>query len=196
VFSGIVVETGVVRSAEPAAAGLTLAIAAAGVAATARVGDSVAVAGCCLTVTACDGDVVRFDAVAETLRRSTLGDLQAGDAVNLEPALRVGDRLGGHWVQGHVDAVGEVVAVRSEGEATNVRFSAPEAVLRYTIEKGSVCVDGVGLTVTEVDGDGFSVTLIPHTLAVTTLGSVAAGRRVNLEADLIGKYVEKLANRG
>jgi riboflavin synthase len=196
VFSGIVVATGTVRTAQAAGEGVALAIAAGPVAADAAIGDSVAVDGCCLTVTARDDGVLRFDAVPETVRRSTLGARRPGDLVNLEPALRVGDRLGGHWVQGHVDAVGEVVDVRAEGEAVNVRVAAPEQVLRYTIEKGSVCVDGVGLTVTAIDGEGFAVTLVPHTLAVTTLGAVAPGRRVNLEADLIGKYVEKLTNRG
>jgi riboflavin synthase len=196
VFSGIVVGTGVIREAEPAQAGVALAVEAGPVAADAAVGDSVAVDGCCLTVTGRENGVLRFDAVAETVRRSTIGARRAGDLVNLEPALRVGDRLGGHWVQGHVDAVGEVVDVRPEGKAVNVRVSAPAAVLRYTIEKGSVCVDGVGLTVTGVDDDVFSVTLVPHTLAVTTLGTVAPGRRVNLEADMVAKYVEKLANRG
>lgn len=195
-FSGIVVATGTVRAAEAAGEGVALAIDAGPVAADARVGDSVAVDGCCLTVTAREDGVLRFDAVPETVRRSTLGARRPGDLVNLEPALRVGDRLGGHWVQGHVDAVGEVVDVRAESEAVNVRVAAPEHVLRYTIEKGSVCVDGVGLTVTAVNGDGFAVTLVPHTLAVTTLGAVAPGRRVNLEADLLGKYVEKLTNRG
>lgn len=189
-------ERGEVVGVARADGGAALAIHAPRVAADARIGDSVSVDGCCLTVTRRDGDVLAFDAVAETLRRSTLGRLGERDAVNLEPALRVGDRMGGHWVQGHVDAVGEVVSTTPEGEAVNVRVAAPASVLRYTVEKGSVCVAGVGLTVTAVDADGFAVSLVPHTLAVTTFGSVGPGTRVNLEADLLGKYVEKLMNRG
>jgi riboflavin synthase len=140
--------------------------------------------------------VLEFNAVAETLRRTTLGALSAGDRVNLEPALRVGDRMGGHWVQGHVDGVGEVVRIEPEGEAQNFTFSAPPEIMRYAIEKGSVCVAGVGLTITGLDDVSFSVSLVPHTLAVTTLGRLGPGDRVNLEADVLAKYVEKLAFPG
>ena len=143
-----------------------------------------------------DGPVLEFNAVAETLRRTTLGGLAAGDRVNLEPALRVGDRMGGHWVQGHVDGVGEVVRIEPEGEAQNFTFSAPQEIMRYAIEKGSVCVAGVGLTITGLDDMSFSVSLVPHTLAVTTLGELGQGGRVNLEADVLAKYVEKLAFPG
>jgi riboflavin synthase len=143
------------------------------------VGDSVSLDGCCLTAVAIDGGAMAFEAVAETLRRTTLGDRAAGDRINVEPAMRMSDRLGGHIVQGHVDGV-------------LVTFRAPAAVLRYMIEKGSVCVSGVSLTVTACDEDTFAVALIPHTRAVTTLGALAPGARVNLEADLVGKYVEKL----
>lgn len=143
-----------------------------------------------------DGPVLEFNAVAETLRRTTLGGLAAGDRVNLEPALRVGDRMGGHWVQGHVDGVGEVVRIEPEGEAQNFTFSAPQEIMRYAIEKGSVCVAGVGLTITGLDDVSFSVSLVPHTLAVTTLGELGQGDRVNLEADVLAKYVEKLAFPG
>jgi riboflavin synthase len=165
---------------------------AAGIAADAAIGDSVSVDGCCLTVTAIDGARLAFDAVPETLRRTTLGTLAAGAPVNLEPALRAGDRMGGHWVQGHVDAVGELVSAEPEGEAVNMTFSAPDTVLRYVIEKGSICVNGVSLTVTAFDERGFSVSIIPHTLEVTNLGSLREGGCVNLESDLIGKYVERL----
>lgn len=140
--------------------------------------------------------MLEFNAVAETLRRTTLGALSAGDRVNLEPALRVGDRMGGHWVQGHVDGVGEVVRIEPEGEAQNFTFSAPTEIMRYAIEKGSVCVAGVGLTITGLDDASFSVSLVPHTLAVTTLGGLGPGDRVNLEADVFAKYVEKLAFPG
>jgi riboflavin synthase len=156
----------------------------------------VAVDGCCLTVAARDGSVLEFNAVAETLRRTTLGGLSAGDRVNLEPALRVGDPMGGHWVQGHVDGVGRVARIEEEGEARNITFSAPPGIMRYAIEKGSVCVAGVGLTITRLDEAGFSVSLVPHTLAVTTLGALAVGAPVNLEADVLAKYVEKLAFPG
>jgi len=152
--------------------------------------------GCCLTVAGRDGPVLRFNAVAETLRRTTLGGLAPGDRVNLEPALRVGDSMGGHWVQGHVDGVGEVARIEPEGEARNFTFTAPPDIMRYAIEKGSVCVAGVGLTITALDDASFSVSLVPHTLVVTTLGSLAPGDRVNLEADVLAKYVEKLAFPG
>ncbi|MGZ4430755.1 MAG: riboflavin synthase [Gaiellales bacterium] len=187
-FTGIVTEQGEVVERAP---GLRLRAPAA--AAEAGVGDSVAVDGCCLTVTAVEGELLSFDAVPETLRRTALGRLAPGDLVNLEPALRVGDRLGGHWVQGHVDAVGRLEHARPEGEALNLRFTAPPEVLRYTVEKGSVCVNGVSLTVTAVDAQGFGVSVIPHTLAITNLGRLRPGDPVNLEADLFAKYVERLA---
>ena len=163
-FTGIVVELGTVREPAP-----DLVLEAPLVASDAQVGDSVSIEGCCLTVTVAEPPLLRFHAVPETLRRSTLGGLAAGDRVNLEPALRVGDRLGGHWVQGHVDGVGALESATTEGEAVNLRFSAPAEVLRYTIEKGSICVAGVSLTVVDADDEGFFVTLIPHTQEVTSL---------------------------
>jgi riboflavin synthase len=190
VFTGIVQEQGTVVEPPP-----RLALNAPGIAADVRLGDSVSIDGCCLTVTGIEGGVLTFDAVPETLRRSTLGGLVPGARVNLEPALRAGDRMGGHWVQGHVDAVGELVACAGEGDAVNMTFAAPEAVMRYVIEKGSVCVNGISLTVTGYDDAGFSVTVIPHTRAVTNLGSIEPGDRVNLESDLVGKYVERLMAR-
>ena len=155
-----------------------------------------AVDGCCLTVARLDGPILEFNAVAETLRRTTLGGLSAGDRVNLEPALRVGDPMGGHWVQGHVDGVGEVAQIEPEGDARNYTFAAPPEIMRYAIEKGSVCVAGVGLTITALDDTSFSVSLVPHTLGLTTLGELGPGDRVNLEADVLAKYVEKLAFPG
>ena len=169
-----------------------LVVEAPAIAADAAVGDSVSVDGCCLTVTVVDGARLSFDAVPETLRRTTLGALAVGVPVNLEPALRAGDRMGGHWVQGHVDAVGVLASAEQEGEAVNMTFTAPEGVLRYVIEKGSICVNGISLTVTAFDEMGFSVSIIPHTLEVTNLGSIALGGSVNLESDLVGKYVERL----
>jgi len=158
----------------------------------ASVGDSVAIDGCCLTVVDGDRSTLAFDAVPETLARTTLGSLEPGSAVNLEPALRAGEALGGHYVQGHVDAVGRVRSVEPEGEGRRAWFDAPEDVLRYCVEKGSVAVDGVSLTVAAVDDGGFAAALVPHTLAVTTLGSLASGDAVNLEADVLAKYVERL----
>jgi riboflavin synthase len=186
-FTGIVQEQGVVVEAPP-----RLVLAAAGIASGAGLGDSVAVDGCCLTVTGIDGDRLSFDAVPETLRRSTLGALEPGSPVNLEPALRAGDRMGGHLVQGHVDAVGRLESVVEEGEAVNMRFAATNDVMRYVIEKGSICVNGVSLTVTAFDAHGFSVSVIPHTREVTNLGRLRPGDGVNLEADLVGKYVQRL----
>jgi riboflavin synthase len=194
-FTGIVTEIGTIDGIVATAAGARLRLAAAATAGECQIGDSVSIEGCCLTVVEICAGVLEFDAVAETLRRTTLGDLAPGDKVNVEPAMRMGDRLGGHWVQGHVDGVGVVAAVEPDGDGILVTFSAPEAVLRYTIEKGSLCVSGVSLTVTACDEDTFSVALIPHTRAVTTLGRVVPGSRVNLEADLVGKYVEKLVGQ-
>jgi riboflavin synthase len=158
-------------------------------------GDSVAVNGVCLTATAVDAGGFQADVMDETLRRSSLGSLVPGDGVNLELPLRAGDRLGGHVVQGHVDGVGTVESAGDEGFARVVRVAAPAELLRYVVEKGSIAVDGVSLTVAEVDGEGFSVSLIPETLERTTLGAAAPGRVVNLEVDVLAKYVEKLVSR-
>ena len=154
----------------------------------AEIGDSVAIAGVCLTVAERDDGTLSFDVVAETLDRSTLGGLAAGDEVNVEPALRAGDPLGGHIVQGHVDGVGSL-----RGSADGLTwFDAPGDVLRYCVEKGSISVDGTSLTVAALDDAGFAVALVPHTLEATTLGTLEPGDAVNLEADVIGKYVERL----
>jgi riboflavin synthase len=157
-----------------------------------REGDSIAVGGVCLTATKIDGDSFATDVMHETLQRSTLGAVAAGSSVNLELALRAADRLGGHIVQGHVDGVGAVAAVREDGFARIVTIAAGPEVLRYIVQKGSITVDGVSLTVARIDEDGFDVSLIPETLARTTLGAAAAGAPVNLEVDVLAKYVEKL----
>jgi riboflavin synthase len=187
-FTGIVREVGTVAAFD----GSRLVVAAPGTAAGVAVGDSVAVAGTCLTVVDTGDGRLAFDVVPETLSRTALGRLEPGAAVNLEPSLRVGDPLGGHVVQGHVDAVGRVRSVAPEGDGRRVRVDAPETVVRYCLEKGSVAVDGVSLTVAALDDDGFEVALIPHTLAVTTLGRLEPGDEVNLEADVLGKVVERL----
>jgi riboflavin synthase len=154
----------------------------------AELGDSVAIAGVCLTVAAREDGGLAFDVVSETLGRTTLGSLSAGDKVNLEPSLRAGDPLGGHIVQGHVDGVGRL---RERGELT--WFDAPAEIVRYCVEKGSIAVDGTSLTVAATDEGGFAVALIPHTLEATTLGGLAPGSAVNLEVDVLAKYVERLA---
>jgi riboflavin synthase len=155
-------------------------------------GDSVAVNGVCLTAVGICGDRFGADVMRETLRRSSLGDVEAGSRVNLELSLRASDRLGGHIVQGHVDGVGAVGSVREDGFARVVTIAAGRDVLRYVVEKGSITVDGVSLTVARVDDEGFDVSLIPETLARTTLGAAALGTPVNLEVDVLAKYVEKL----
>lgn len=155
-------------------------------------GDSLCHDGCCLTVTARDGDTYTVLAGAETLARTTLGRLAVGDRVNLERALRVGDRLGGHWVTGHIDGTGTLAARHDLGANLVLVVHAPAALLRYVVEKGSIAMAGVSLTVNAVDGDGFSIAIIPHTAAHTTLGALAVGDPVNLEVDILAKHVEKL----
>ena len=181
-FTGLVREVGTVVSFESGRLVLDSSLKA-------ELGDSIAVDGVCLTVVANDG-TLEFEAVEETLARTTLGSLAAGSGVNLEPALRAGEALGGHYVQGHVDGVG---TVRSVGDLT--WFDAPADLLRYIAEKGSIAVQGTSLTVAGTDETGFAVALIPHTLDVTTLGALEPGARVNLEVDVIAKYVERLLAR-
>jgi riboflavin synthase len=183
-FTGIVRERGTVV----AYAGGRLVVEAPETAPAVAVGDSVALAGVCLTVVGRDGARLAFDAVPETLARTTLGGLRPGDGINVEPALRAGDALGGHVVQGHVDGVGRVRSVEPEGAGRRVWLDADV----LAVEKGSVAVDGVSLTVAALDDDGFAVALIPHTLAATTLGALEPGDAVNLEGDVLGKYVERL----
>jgi riboflavin synthase len=151
-------------------------------------GDSIAVNGVCLTAVDITGDAFEADVMEETLVRSTLGRLEAGERVNLELALRVGDRLGGHFVQGHVDSTGRVETIEQREHSRLVRIGAPPEILRYIVEKGSIAVDGVSLTVTELDAKSFSVSLIPETLERTTLGSIDEGDPVNLEVDMLAKY--------
>jgi riboflavin synthase len=187
-FTGIVREVGTVVAFD----GSRLVLEAPGTASESAVGDSVAVAGVCLTVVEAGEGRLAFDVVPETLSRTALGGLASGGSLNVEPSLRVGDRLGGHVVQGHVDAVGRVRSVAPEGEGRRLWVDAPGTVLGYCVEKGSIAVDGVSLTVAAFDDDGFEVALIPHTLAVTTLGRLEPGAEVNLEADVLGKVVERL----
>jgi riboflavin synthase len=191
VFTGLVREVGTVESMDDG----RLLVEAPETAAGAAAGDSVAIDGVCLTVVARDGARLAFDAVPETLARTSLGALRDGSRVNVEPALRAGDALGGHYVQGHVDGVGVVRGVEREGEGRRVWFDVPAELLRYVVEKGSIAVDGTSLTVAATDERGFAVALIPHTLDATTLGELDGGDRVNLETDVLAKYVEKLLPR-
>lgn len=191
-FTGIVEELGTIAAIEGDGDGLQLQIEAPALAPLSHVGDSVNVSGCCLTVVAVRGSTLAFEVVPESLRRTALGDLAPGAAVNLEDALRAGEPYGGHIVQGHVDGVGELVERRQEGIGAWLRFQAPDNVQRYLIEKGSVTVAGVSLTVAELHDDGFAVAIVPHTLQVTTFGTLAVGDFVNLEADMIARYVERL----
>ena len=192
-FTGIIEELGSVRAIDRREGGARLEIGASTVLADARAGDSIAVNGCCLTVVDRGDGWWAADAVIETLERTALGSLEREDPVNLERPLRLSDHLGGHLVQGHVDAVGHVAARTPLADgSTRFTFSAPPDALHYVVEKGSVAVDGVSLTVAALGDDSFDVAVIPHTLAVTTLGHKNPGAAVNLEADLIAKYVERL----
>jgi riboflavin synthase len=191
VFTGLVEEVGRVSELE-AGEMFRLSLSASRTLEDTRVGDSVSVNGVCLTVNELDGETLVFNAMPETLRRSALGSLAEGSAVNLERAMSPADRFGGHIVQGHVDGVGEVRAVRREGGAEIWDFGAPEAVLRYVVEKGSICVDGISLTVVSVRDTSFTVSILPQTRANTNLKELGVGDRVNLEADVVAKYVERL----
>jgi len=157
----------------------------------ARVGDSVCVQGCCLTVTELQGQTFAADVSRETLALTTLGELEAGAAVNLEPALRAGDALGGHLVSGHIDGVARVITVSDDARSRRLMIEAPASLGRYLAPKGSVCVDGVSLTINSVAGASFGVNIIPHTRTVTTLGALGVGARVNLEVDQIARYVAR-----
>jgi riboflavin synthase alpha subunit len=191
-FTGIVRERGRVAAVHGGVEGIRLVVEAPTTAAQAALGDSIAVSGVCLTVVAADNGTLAFDAVPETLRRSSLADLAPGDSVNLEPALRAGEPLGGHYVQGHVDGLGRVRSVVPEGDGLRLSIDPPAGLLRYLVEKGSVAVEGVSLTVAELDHRGFAIALVPYTLAETTLGALTAGAVVNLEVDVLAKYVERL----
>ncbi len=192
-FTGIIEELGVVRANDRHHDGARLHVACTAVLTDLALGASIAVNGCCLTVVDLTDDGWTADVQPESLERTTLGGLAPGDPVNLERPLRLADRLGGHLVQGHVDTVGTVTGRIPEADSsTRLAIGTTDALLRYVVEKGSVTVDGVSLTVTDTTDDGFGVALIPHTLAVTTLGVRHPGDPVNLEADLVAKYVERL----
>lgn len=190
-FTGLVEMLGTVRRLDVDAVGRTLILTAPAIASELTVGESVAVNGACLTVVTHDAETCTFQAGPETLRRTNLGELSVGDRVNLERSLRLSDRLGGHLVQGHIDAVGRIAERQLQGDWEMVWFSAPAELTRQMVSKGSIAVDGVSLTLVDVLEGSFSVALIPHTLAMTTLGFKQADAAVNLETDLIGKYIWK-----
>lgn len=190
-FTGLVESLGRVVEAVPEPPGLRLVVDAGPIAADAALGDSICTSGCCLSVVRIDGSRLTFELGPETLARTTLGGLVAGSPVNLERSLRLSDRLGGHLVTGHVDGMGRLASRVQEGDWVTCRFAAPPNLLAQMAGKGSVAVDGVSLTVVDATPTDFSVALIPHTLAHTTLGSLAVGDGVNLETDLVFKYVDR-----
>ena len=194
-FTGIVREVGVVAAVEGGAEGVRLTITAPTTAPGIVLGGSVAISGVCLTAVEIGQRDLVFEAVPETLARTSLGKLVAGAPVNIEPALLAGEPLGGHYVQGHVDGVGTVRSVTPEGDGVRLGFTVPDDLLRYVAFKGSITIEGVSLTVAALDDTGLEVALIPHTLEATTLGGLTLGDPVNLEVDVLAKYVERLVNR-
>ena len=191
-FTGIVRERGRVVGTDARHGGLRLRVHAPRIASEIEIGDSVSVSGCCLTAVEVGDGTIAFDVVPESLARTSLGALSEGSHVNVEPALRAGEPLGGHYVQGHVDAVGRVRSIEADGLGARVRIDLPPELLRYCVEKGSIAVEGTSLTIAALDEDGIEVALVPHTLAETTLGVLAPGAAVNVEADVLAKYVERL----
>jgi len=191
VFTGLILELGEVVSFRLKQTGAVLALKAPALAKDAVVGDSIAINGACLTAVAVEGNAFRFDLSAETLASTSLGQLKAGTRVNLEPSLRPDGKLGGHFVTGHIDAVGKIRSRTVAGDALRIVIDAPSRVTGFLVEKGSVAVDGISLTVVDVAADSFSVVIIPHTARVTTLGLKGEGESLNLEADILGKYVAR-----
>ena len=191
-FTGIIEDLATVAAVEPLGEGRRLVVASMIPNAELAIGESITVDGACMTVTHATGEGFAVDVSAESLRRTTLGELEAGDAVNLERSVRMSDRLGGHLVSGHVDGTGVVADVRAEGESSIYTFEVPAPLAALLVEKGSVAVDGISLTCFNCTASGFQVAIIPHTATVTSLGRKKAGDRVNIENDLIGKYVARL----
>jgi len=192
-FSGIVEAMGTVAELRDEPPGCTLVIRQPKIAAETAVADSISVNGCCLTVVETDEQTMAFQAGPETLARTNLGDLEVGSSVNLERALKVGDRMGGHFVSGHIDGTGKLLRREDHGEWSDFYFEVPRELSVQMASKGSVTIDGVSLTIVECEPDMFSVALIPYTLAVTDLGQMKVGDKVNLETDILAKYVQRLA---
>jgi riboflavin synthase len=190
-FSGIIETMGTVAELKPMDPGVRLVVRSPQIATSAKIGASVCVNGCCLTVVGCDGQDLEFDAGPETLARTNLGKRAVGDTVNLERSLKIGDELGGHFVTGHIDGVGALVQRQDDADWSTLWFSMPPQLGKQMASKGSVAVDGISLTLVDVEPERFSVALIPHTLKVTTLGPLTLGDQVNLETDVLAKYVEK-----
>lgn len=190
-FSGLVEARGIVRAIESRSPGVRVRVESKDVSLDAKIGDSIAINGCCLTVVEVQGSALGFDAGPETLQRTNLGGLQVGSFVNLERSLRVGDRLGGHFVTGHIDGIGTLRERVDEKDWSTFWFQMPAQIRKQVASKGSIAIDGVSLTLVDVDPEQFSTALIPHTLEITTLGSLTVGDKVNLESDLLAKYVEK-----
>jgi len=192
-FTGIVQGVATVRAIEPRGGDVTLVFDTAGVSlADIELGGSIAVSGVCLTAIRCDDSSFAADVSRETLSLTTLGEWVVGSRVNLEKALQAGQALGGHYVTGHVDGVGELVSRHDDARSVRMEFRVPRDLARYVARKGSICIDGVSLTVNSARGDRFDVNLVPHTLEVTTLGRLEPGSRVNLEVDIIARYVERM----
>jgi riboflavin synthase len=195
-FTGIILATGRVNSMTEKGGDLELGVDAAALdLARIAIGDSVSVQGACLTVTRKEGACFYADVSRETMAKTTLGDLRAGSRVNLEPSLRAGDALGGHWVSGHVDAVGKLKTLVQDARSWRLEFELPAALMRFVAPKGSICVNGVSLTVNNVAGRCFDVNIIPHTLKVTTLGELKVDDGVNIEIDVIARYLERLMTK-
>lgn len=194
-FTGLIVEKGRIMRTSPNSGGLRLTVEAPEISKDVKIGDSVSVNGVCLTAVVISPPTIEFDVVRETVERSTLSALRPGDPVNLEPALRAGDRLGGHMVLGHVDGMGTVREISRRGGETVFRFDASPEIMQLVVEKGSIAIDGISLTVADYGSGWFSVAVIPHTLAATTLGDKSLGSNVNLETDIIGKYVYKYVGK-
>ncbi len=194
-FTGLVETLGTLANVFDDGPGKRFTIKSGLVADDAAIGDSICVNGCCLTVVGIDGEQLDFEAGTETLTRTNLGELVVGSAVNLERSLAVGDRMGGHYVSGHIDATGQLIERIDDPPWANLRFSIPRRLASQVASKGSIAIDGISLTVVDVTDDSFTVALIPHTLQLTTLGHCKVGDRVNLETDLLAKYVERAVSR-
>jgi riboflavin synthase len=195
-FTGLVVEMGEIVSVAKSGAGARLFLSAEGVSKDAQLGDSISINGTCLTVVEIKGKTLAFDMSGETLRSTNLGNLRAKDRVNLEPSLRLDSRLGGHFVTGHIDGTGKIKSKSSAGDMLKIVVEAKEEITRYLVEKGSVAVDGISLTVVDVLPKGFSIVIIPHTAQLTTIGFKGPGDTVNIEVDILGKYVSKFLHKG
>ena len=195
-FTGLILETGKITAAKKRGSGAVLSLRSSEIARDSAIGDSVAINGACLTVVSRNGDELSFDLSDETLRSTNLGRLKTGDMVNLEPSLRPDSKIGGHFVTGHVDSTGKIRSKVDMGDMLEFEIEAPERVTKSLVNKGSVAVDGISLTVVDILKDGFTLIIIPHTAKVTTLGSKGAGDTVNIETDILGKYVAKFLSRG